>query len=155
VAGKSPYGFPSSGRPFAGFVTGSVKLFHALYRSEVLRLYGAPGVKRAEANLIEVYPGAAWRVFAGGNHLPKKVSRAGRQARLDLLRKLGLTFPSRDTGMLPTHDELDAVVSAHIAHLFVNGKTTDYGEPPFEDAEHGVLREGFIVQPVARREKWH
>ena len=48
----------------------------------------------------------------------------------------------------PTHDQLDAAVAAYIAYLFTVGKTTEYGQNPFEDSRFGILREGFIVQPV-------
>lgn len=155
VAGKSPYSLPPLGRPFAGFIMGSVRLFYVIYKSGKYRLYGAPRVGRSSANLIEVYPGAAWRVLSAKERLPKKTLRAGRKARLSLLQKHEVTFPGLDTQVLPTHDELDAALAAYIAYLFVNGQTTDSGEPPFEDVEHKVLREGFIVQPSERRIKWH
>jgi len=155
AAGKSPYNFPPSGHLFAGFVCGSVRLFHAMYKSGDFRLYGDLGVERSHANLIEVYPGAAWQVLAGKERLPRKTLKAGREVRLELLKEQGLTFPGVAPQVIPTHDDLDAAMAAYIAYLFVNARTTDCGEPPVEDVQHAVLREGFIVQPIARGEKWH
>jgi hypothetical protein len=148
AAGKSTFSFPILGRPFAGFVRGSVELFYRLQLSKDCRLYGMPGVDRFQSILLEVYPGAAWKTLAG-HALPKKTSPGGRIERFKILKSLGLTFPQFVSGGLLSHDELDAGVAAYIAYLFSQNKTVDYGEPPFEDASGQVLREGFIVQPVA------
>lgn len=150
TAGKSAYEFPLAGRPYAGFVRGSVKLFYALHSSGDFRLYGVLGIGRSQANLIEIYPGAAWRILNSRQWPPKKTTICGIRVRLGLLIRYGLTFPALRPDTLPTHDELDAAVAAYIAYLFVNGQTMDFGEPPFEDIEDKVMREGFIVQPSER-----
>ena len=152
VAGKSPYDSPPIGQPYAGFVRGSVKLFYSLYRIRNFHLHGVQKAQKSEINLIEVYPGSAWPVLAG-HHLKKNRLLEGRRTRYELLVRRGLTFAQRySIEMLPTHDQLDAVVAAYIAYLFKSGKTCDYGEKPFEDANLGILREGLIVQPV--RSSW-
>ncbi len=148
VAGKSPYDFPPIGQPYAGFVRGSVKLFYSLYRTRNFYLHGVQKAQKSEVNLIEVYPGSAWPVLAG-HCLKKKRLLEGRRARYELLVRRGLTFAQGyNIEMPPTHDQLDAAVAAYIAFLFKNGKTSDYGRNPSEDASVGVLREGLIVQPV-------
>lgn len=150
AAGKSPYDLPPLGRPYAGFICGSVRLFYLLYRSGGPHLYGMEGVKGADANLIEVYPGSAWPALAG-YRLRKKTTLDGRKDRYDLLVECGLKFAR---GYIiekpPTHDQLDASIAAYIAYLFKAGNSIDYGKRPIEDAEARVLREGLIVQPVKK-----
>ncbi len=147
AAGKSPYAFRPIGQPYAGFVQGSVRLFHSLGKSQRFQLYGLNNEK-VDANLIEVYPGAAWPVISG-HRLPNKKFLAGRQSRYALLIRMGITFsPKYTLEVPPTHDELDAAVAAYIAYLFTIGRTTEYGQNPFEDNRLGVLREGLIIQPV-------
>jgi len=147
TAGKSPYAFPPIGQPYAGFVQGSVKLFYSLNKSQHFQLYGLKNEK-VDTNLIEVYPGAAWPVFSG-HRLQKKRLLAGRKSRYELLMRIGIKFSPKFTiEVPPTHDQLDAAIAAFIAYLFSIGKTTEYGQNPFEDEKLGVLREGLIVQPV-------
>jgi hypothetical protein len=147
TAGKSPYAFRPIGQPYAGFIQGSVKLFYSLYKLQRFQLYGLKNEK-IDANLIEVYPGAAWPVIAG-YRLQKKRLLAGRQSRYELLTKVGIKFsPKHTIEVLPTHDQLDAAIAAYIAYLFAIGKTAKYGQKPFEDEGCGILREGLIVQPV-------
>lgn len=148
AAGKSSYAFCPIGQPYAGFVRGSVELFHSLYRSGDFHLHGVEQMQESNTNLIEVYPGAAWPVLTK-QHLKKKRLLEGRRARYGLMVKLGITFAQRySIEMLPTHDQLDAAVAAYLAYLFKSGKTCDYGEKPFEDTNLGILREGLIIQPV-------
>jgi len=147
AAGKSPYAFRPIGQPYAGFVQGSVRLFHSLGKSQHFQLYGLNNEK-GHANLIEVYPGAAWPLISG-RRLPKKNLLAGRQSRYALLMSMGITFsPKYTLEVPPTHDQLDAAVAAYIAYLFTLGRTTECGQNPFEDAKLDVLREGWIIQPV-------
>jgi hypothetical protein len=147
AAGKSPYVFRPIGQPYAGFVQGSVNLFYALHKSQRFQLYGLES-KNINANLIEVYPGAAWPVIAG-HKLQKKRLLAGRQSRYELLMRVGVKFsPNYTIEMPPTHDQLDATMAAYTAYLFSIGKTTKHGQNPFEDEKLGILREGFIVQPL-------
>lgn len=145
TAGKSPYTFPVQGKPYAGFIKGSVQLFFQLDKSGRFHLFGF-GNDRGYTNLIEVYPGAAWPVLAG-HRLPNKKLVIGRQSRYELLKQLGLKFDLDDT-VLPTHDQLDAAVAAYTAYLFFIRKATEHGLPPFEDKAAGVIREGFILQPI-------
>jgi len=146
AAGKSSYTFRPIGQPYAGFVRGSVELFYSLYRSATFRIHGMD--QEPEANLIEVYPGAAWPVLADQTLRDKKLLE-GRKDRHDLLARLGITFTHKQgIEMPPTHDQLDAVLAAYIAYLFSIGKTNDHGEKPFEDTSTKILREGLIVQPV-------
>ena len=145
TAGKSPYELPSSGRPYSGFVYGSVKLFYSLSTSHNFNLYGLKGLERDKANLIEVYPGSAWPIFSG-RKLKNKRLLEGRRERYQILLERGLRFEPRYEP--PSHDQLDAALAAYIAYLFKCGKTQDFGEEAFEDASFAVLREGFIVQPL-------
>lgn len=148
AAGKSSYAFRPIGQPYAGFVRGSVELFHSLYRSGDFHLHEVEQAQATDTNLIEVYPGAAWPVLAR-QRLKKKRLLEGRRVRYGLMVRLGITFAQRySIEMLPTHDQLDATIAAYIAYLFKNGKTCDYGEKPFEDPNLEILREGLIVQPV-------
>ena len=148
AAGKSSYAFRPIGQPYAGFVRGSVGLFHSLCRSGDFHLHGVEQTQESNTNLIEVYPGAAWPVLAR-QRLKNKRLLEGRRLRYGLMVRLGIIFAQRySIEMLPTHDQLDAAMAAYIAYLFKNGKTSDYGENPFEDAAAETLREGLIVQPV-------
>lgn len=153
--GKSPYAGPVEGRLFAEYVRSSVRLFYSLHKSGRFHLRGLSGpLGQSHANLIEVYPGAAWPELAekhlGHRKLDKKQRRAGRRQRYDLLMEEGLRFHrSYDQERLPTHDDLDAAIAAYIACLFSKGKARAIGESPSEDAGSSVLREGFIVQPQA------
>lgn len=147
AAGKSPYEFRPIGKLYAGFVRGSVKLFYSLHKSSEFRLYQIRNVDRRQINLIEVYPGAAWRVLS--QSLAKKTKLEGRMQRRNLLMERGLVLPLQYTiERPPSHDELDAAIAAYIAYLFYNGKTEDFGDKPYEDAGRGILREGIIVQPA-------
>lgn len=147
AAGKSGYDFKTE-QPYAGFVRGSVTLFHSLYQSGIFHLYGMEQGQEPGAKLIEVYPGAAWPWLAG-QRLKKKKVLEGRRDRCKLMVRLGVTFAERYTiKMPPTHDQLDAAVASYIAYLFNLGKTYAYGQKPFEDTSRGILREGLIFQPI-------
>ena len=147
VPARTPYALPATRMPksFADFVEGSVVLFYQLVTSGDFHLLGMNGVQQEKANLLEVYPGAAWKSMAGRAVLPKKTNRAGRKARHDLLSAQGVQFP--DSG-LPTHDQLDAAMAAWTAYRFAAGHATQMGDAPTLDPEHGVVREGYIVQPI-------
>lgn len=150
AASKSPYDFPPIGRPYAGFICGLVKLFYSLHRSVNFCLHGMHRSQQSNANLIEVYPGSAWPVLAGGHRLEKKALFEGRKTRHELLVRQGLNFTERyRIESAPTHDQLDAAMAAYIAYLFRNGKTKDCGRKPYEDTSLSILREGLIVQPAS------
>ena len=143
--GRTPYTFPKKGTPYAGFITGSVKLFHRLVTSgSRFRLLGLNGIAAADANVIEVFPGGAWRIAAEAP-LPAKRLVDGRKARLDLLQSLGLRFESDE---LPTVDQLDAAMAAWVAYCFDLGESRAEGPAPELDGAAGVVREGYIVQPA-------
>ena len=143
--GRTPYEFPQNGRPYAGLITGSVKLFYRLATSgSRFRLLGLDGIPPSDANLIEVFPGAAWKKVAD-ERLPAKRTQDGRVRRFELLQQLGLTF---DAGELPTVDQLDAAMAAWVAHRFDSEDARIEGQAPELDEATGVLREGYIVQPV-------
>lgn len=138
--GKSPERMPRPGSgPYAGFVAGSVALFAALRSAGASLLGEAP---HESTDLLEVYPGDLWPKWAG-YRLPKKTLLAGRRARHDLLRGLGLELPVGADAV--THDQLDAAAAAYAAYLWATGKAVQVGHPPVFDASAGVLREGYIV----------
>lgn len=144
--GRSPYELPEPGKPYAGFITGSVRLFHHLVNSgSRFRLLGLDGVTARDANLLEVYPGGAWRDLSE-TPLPPKRTIDGRQARFDLLRRLGVEF---DTAAAPTTDQLDAAMAAWVALRFDMGGARVEGLPPVRDEAARVLREGYVVRPGA------
>ena len=148
TAGKSPYGFPNPTRIYAGLIRGSVLLFYTLYSSNRFRLFGAPSSSSAKSNLLEVYPGGAWPLLAGGQRLAKKRTISGRGQRRMILEAQGMQFP---TSLMLTHDHLDAALCAWVAYLHYLRKTWWVGAPPVADTEKDtrmrVLREGYIVQP--------
>ena len=148
--GRTPYDFPTDGRPYAGLITASVKLFHRLATSgSRFRLLGLDGAPQVDANLMEVFPGAAWRV-AAGSPLPAKRTQEGRSARFEVLQRLGLTFQG---DKLPTVDQLDAAMAAWVAHRFDFEDVRIEGQAPELDDEAGVIREGYIVQPAAAADR--
>ena len=141
---KSTYELPTSG-PFKGYVTGSVLLFRQLAASNAdFILCGLDGANPEVATIIEVYPGHTWNQLSE-QRLPKKKLVDGREARLRIVQRLGITMP--DNG-LPSHDQLDAAIAAWTAYRFAQGKVVLHGCPPVLDYEAGVIREGYIVEPI-------
>ena len=147
--GRSPYEMPAGGRPYEGFITGSVKLFHRLVTSgSRFRLLGLDGAPPATTTLLEVYPGGAWSAMASAP-LPRKQSIAGRRARARLLEARGVTLPPVGARRRAhTHDQLDAAVAAWTAYKFLRGEVRLEGREPELDGQAGVIREGYIIQPV-------
>jgi predicted nuclease with RNAse H fold len=142
---KTPYALPAKFSP--GFVEGSVKLFHRLVTTGGrFRLLGMDGVSSKDVNLLEVYPGSAWKVLSS-KRLPAKTKEEGKQARRVLLEELGIQFLYSDP---LNHDQLDAVIAAWTAYCFDRGLTASEGIPPKLDGPGSVLREGFIVQPALK-----
>ena len=143
--GHTPYELPADGRPYEGLIKGSVKLFHRLVTSgSRFRLLGIDGIPPSDANLIEVFPGSAWRIVAD-QPLPPKRTLDGRKARYELLQSLDFTF---DGDELPTVDQLDAAMAAWVAYCFNEGEAKAEGQAPMLDANAGAVREGYVVQPV-------
>jgi hypothetical protein len=144
--GRTPYNYPEAGKPYSGFIRGSVELFYRLVSSgSRFRLLGLEDVPQGDANLMEVYPGGAWKVVAA-QPLPPKRTVDGREARRELLESLGLTFESDD---LPTDDQLDAAIAAWVAYSFDEGRVQVVGYAPEIDADAAAVREGYVVQPLA------
>jgi hypothetical protein len=143
--GRTPFAFPEDERPYAGLITGSVRLFLRLVTSgSRFRLLGLDGVPPEDTTLIEAFPGGAFRKLADGQ-LPAKRTEEGRQARLALLQGLGLVFP--DPATLPTPDQLDAAMAAWVAMRFHEGAAHAEGAAPEMDEVAGVVREGYIIMP--------
>jgi hypothetical protein len=146
IPGHTMYELPSNGTPFAGFISGSVKLFYRLVTSgSRFRLLGMEGVSQRDANLIEAYPGAGWRSIAGTEKLPRKDTLKGRDARRTLLEVQGVTFPE---GKPPSTDQLDAAMAAWTAYCFDTDQVSLEGIAPWKDDATNVMREGYIVQPA-------
>jgi hypothetical protein len=144
--GRTPYELPEPGKPYAGFIKGSVLLFYRLVTSgSRFRLLGLDDVPPSDANLIEVYPGGAWKIVSS-EALPPKRTVDGRTARVDVLASLGVTFASSD---LPTDDQLDAALAAWTAFSFGQGRAKVEGFSPEIDHTAGAVREGFVVHPLA------
>ena len=142
---RSAYQPPLDDRPCAGFMTGSANLFYKLATGgSRFRLLGMNDLPAHEANLIEIFPCAAWRELAG-EELPPKRSVEGRRRRADLLQAQGVLFPAE----LPTDDQLDAAIAAWLAYCFEQDAVKMEGDAPAIDREAGVIREGYIVQPRA------
>ncbi|MDE2764982.1 MAG: DUF429 domain-containing protein [Chloroflexota bacterium] len=142
---RSAYQPPADDRPCAGFMTGSAKLFYKLATGgSRFRLLGLNDLPAHEANLIEVFPYAAWRELAS-EALPPKRSVEGRRHRANLLQAQGVILPAE----LPTDDQLDAAVAAWLARCFDNDAVKLEGDAPVLDRKAGVIREGYIVQPRA------
>ena len=143
VSPRSTYQLPADDCPSAGFMAGSTKLFYNLATGgSRFRLLGLNDTPADEANLIEVFPCAAWRELAG-EPLPPKRSVEGRRRRADLLQAQDVILPAD----LPTDDQLDAAIAAWVAHCFDNDAVKVEGDAPTIDREAGVIREGYIVQP--------
>ncbi|WP_226994068.1 DUF429 domain-containing protein [Myxococcus hansupus] len=140
--GRTPDVLPEPGRPFSGFVRGSVLLFAALHAQGRHPMLDMDTPALTQARLFEAFPGATWRALAV-EKLGAKASRTGRAQRLAMLEARGLRFPS---GLLPTHDQLDAALCAWLGWLTRTAPehVTAVGAPLTVDAE-GWLREGRIL----------
>lgn len=148
---RTSYELLPSDAPFAGLVNASVKLFYQLVTtSGRFRLLGMNGTEPHSANLIEVYPGAAWRVLAGTEKLPRKDTLKGREARRELLEAQGVSFSTRKP---PNTDQLDAAIASWTAYCFDINEITEQGIAPVLDELNSVVREGFIIQPKLFEEK--
>jgi hypothetical protein len=140
--GRTPDELPVPGRPFCGFVRGSVLLFAALRKHGALELLDVDVPEVSQARLFEAFPGATWRRLQV-SRWGKKASREGRAQRRERLEAAGLSFPS---GELPTHDQLDAALCAWLGWLTRTAphRVHAVGTPLWADAG-GWLREGRIL----------
>jgi predicted nuclease with RNAse H fold len=140
--GRTPDVLPVPGRPFCGFVRGSVLLFAGLRARGGLPMLDVDTASMSEARLFEAFPGATWRVLAV-EKLGAKASREGRERRRAVLEENGLRFPE---GALPTHDQLDAALCAWLGWLTRKApeRVVAVGAPLTVDAQ-GWLREGRIL----------
>jgi len=141
--GRTPDELPAPGRPFSGFLRGSVLLFAALRARGGLPLLDVDAATVGEARLFEAFPGAVWRRLGAPRRGARKASREGREWRREALEAQGLTFPA---GVLPTHDQLDAAACAWLGWLTRTApwRVTAVGAPLTVDAR-GWLREGRIL----------
>jgi hypothetical protein len=107
----------------------SARLFAAL-RRKGLGLLGE--ASNDDVSLLETCPEELWRIWAG-----RRISRmslpAGRRARHDILRGLGLELPLGRDAIIP--DELEAAACAFVAYLWASGNAK----------VHGTIRGGRIV----------
>lgn len=143
--GHSGYSLPPKNKPYGGFIAGSVNLFHQLVTSgSRFRLLGMDGVALHEANLLEVFPGGAWKVLAGNRRLPRKETAKGREMRQAILEGKGIKFS--EPGPLTT-DQLDAALAAFTGLCFYQGLAVTLGTSPWMDHTRDVIREGYIVEP--------
>jgi predicted nuclease with RNAse H fold len=69
-------------------------------------------LRRDGAELLEVYPHAGFRELAGRRRLARKQTAAGRAARTELLRAVGVSGARLEWW---SHDELDAALAALVA----------------------------------------
>lgn len=140
---RTPDALPDAdGRPFAGYVRGSVLLWRELMTAgwqvaeEVDQIQ--PG------HMAEAFPGDAWRRLSL-HRLPSKATAPGRTARLALLQQLGLRLPAEP---LPTHDQLDAALCAALGYWSRNGGRAVQLVGEALRMEDDALREGYILSPV-------
>lgn len=141
--GRTPDVLPVPGKPFCGFVRGSVLLFAALRKPGRLELLDVDVSEVGQARLYEAFPGATWRRLGEGR-LAKKDSPEGRAQRRERLEAAGLRFPP---GALPTHDQLDAALCAWLGWLTRSSPQHVHavGTPLWVDPD-GWLREGRILE---------
>lgn len=146
--GRTPDVLPVPGKPFCGFVRGSVLLFAALRSLGTLELLDVDVPEVGQARLFEAFPGATWRRLDGGR-LGKKDTAEGRAQRRERLETEGLRFPP---GALPTHDQLDAALCAWLGWLTRSSpqRVHAVGTPLWVDSE-GWLREGRILDLFSRQ----
>jgi len=144
AAGKTSDARPSLSRPYGGFIASSLDLFGALHAAG-LRLDSTSSTR-----VYEAYPAAIWTRLA--RRLPNKRSRAGREARVAILKALGVALPEKALG----HDELDACAAALLgaaADGRVPGiEVSAVGDAIFWDDAASCLREGQIMVPLVDAE---
>ena len=138
AAGKTGDKRPPLSQPYGGFVASSLDLFAAFHAAGLFH----PSSQHHQ--LQEVYPAAIWTRLARG--LPNKRRRDGRQARVAILRTLGVGVPDG-----PNHDELDACAAALLAAAadgHIQGlRVAAVGDPVWWDNDAACLREGQILIP--------
>lgn len=141
-------GLPGDVKPanYLAFVAFSIAFFDELAGLGWPRLTSM--AKGATSTAIETFPLSAWRALSL-TPLPAKAKCAETvlQHRTSSLRAL---FPLR-ISVLPTHDELQALVSGLGGLAFEAQKSSEYsvaGVAPF--ALDGTQREGFILNPLRR-----
>jgi predicted nuclease with RNAse H fold len=86
--------------PFPGWMETGFAVFETLRRGD-------------RAELLEVYPHAAFRDLTRGRRLPRKQTPAGRRERAELLARAGLRQAPDPPP--PSHDILDALAAALVA----------------------------------------
>jgi Protein of unknown function (DUF429) len=144
AAGKTADVRPPLTQPYGGFISASLDLFGSFHEGGLLL------GQTSSTRVGEVYPATIWTRLA--RRLPNKRRSDGRQARAEILRRLGIRLPDR----VFTHDELDACAAALLgagAHDRIQGiKVVAVGDHVFWDEAYGCLREGQILVPQVSSE---
>lgn len=140
-------GLPGSVKPanYAPFVTFAIRVFDSLHERGWPR-YDPATWSPGEGTAIESFPLSAWRSL----RLPclpakRRSQEADIRRHLDSLIGTGLLA----SGALPSHDQLQALVSGLAGLGVLAGARDSYdvvGSSPF--ALEGAWREGFIVNPT-------
>lgn len=140
---RTPDALPEAdGRPFAGYVRGSVLLWRELMRSGWIVAEELDQIR--PGRMAEAFPGDAWRRLSP-HRLPSKATVPGREARLALLRQLGLGLPA---SLFPSHDQLDSALCAALGYWPRNGvRSVELVGEPLR-MKDDALREGYILSPV-------
>ena len=138
AAGKTGDKRPPLSQPYGGFVASSLDLFAAFHAA------GLFDPSTQDLQLDEVYPASIWTRLARG--LPNKRRGDGRQARVAILRTLGVAVPDA-----PSHDDLDARAAALLAAAadrHIQGlRVAAVGDPMYWDDDAACLREGQTLIP--------
>jgi len=145
--GKTGDSRPDASQPYAGYLASSLDLYGSLHAAGVD--IGAPSLLGVQ----EVFPGASWnRLFRA---LDPKGTRSGRVQRTCILAELGIRLSG-----LPTHDQLDACVSAligaavdgHVPGLSILsvGRRVRW-DPAVESLREGTILVPEVDETLARR----
>lgn len=138
-AGKTADIRPPLTQPYGGFIGSSLDLFAAFHA------VGFTISSTSPTGLREVYPAAIWTRLA--RRLPNKRRSGGRQARVAILKALGVALPDAEF----SHDELDACAAALLgaaADGRIEGvEVATVGDAVFWDETTTCLREGQILVP--------
>src|ERR1051326_4142576 len=135
--------------PYTAFVEFSIGVFGQLVKRGAT-LASSPQLTSTQSLLaLESFPNAAWQKL-GIKPLPAK-SRCKSSVEIstrtgELSERFGIEMPD----VLPTHDQLQALVAAMAGKAIVEGQSNayaGYGVPPFKKDE--TVLEGFIFTPIA------
>jgi len=143
------YQVPVKGAPVPSWIGVGFAYFRGLKKRglEIAAEGVLPGFMGQAAALLEAYPHAAFATLLGelraagdwpaGRGLPRKTTREGARARIELLRLLRVEWDH-----YYDHDSLDALAAAVTAWRFVQGRACPLGD----------AREGLLWLPIPRQE---